>query len=268
MKKLMAFRFSLLILLVIASGVAIFAMRMINLNVNPHGLCPYSFVCFGIPSWKGFFASNPFVIASSVGLAILVLTPFLGRLFCGWLCPLGAIQEVLFRLTNGKPKGKVKPNISETWHKRLSFFKYLVLFMNVILAFFLVQALYMNACPVIALSNIGNYLVIGAITLFIFVVSSLFVERFYCRYFCPLGALMNLIIKLGNFLKIPRIMIKVNKEKCVNCKLCSSNCPMQIDVERDSKVTDSDCILCQRCKTKCPVDTIDCSFCNEREKNE
>lgn len=268
MKKLMLFRFSLLVLLVLATGGVIFVMRMGYLNINPHGLCPYSAVCFGIPTWREFFTSNPFIIGSSVGLIILALTPFLGRVFCGWLCPLGAIQEVLFRITNGKPKGNAKASVSDKWHKRLKYVKYIVLLMNIAFAFLLIQALYMNLCPVIAFSNIGNYLIISAITLFVFVISSLFIERFACRYLCPYGALMSLLLKLGNFLKIPRFMLTVNKEQCVNCSLCSSNCPMQIYVDKQLKVKDIDCILCQRCKAKCPRQGIGCEFCDERENNE
>lgn len=267
MKKLQIFRQSLLIFLFLASGGAIFLLRMGYLKLNPHGLCPYSFVCFGIPAWRGFFAANPFVIASSVGLIILLLTPFLGRIFCGWLCPLGAIQEILYRLTNRK-KVKVKPLITAKWDKRLKNLKYLILLMNLLLAYFLIQGLYMNACPVIALSNIANYLIISAITLFILALSSLFIERFGCRYLCPYGALMSLLLKVGNLLKIPRLLIKVNKSKCINCKLCSDNCPMQIEVEGTSQVTDSDCILCQRCRLKCPTQVINCEFCKEQIKDE
>ena len=264
----MIFRFSLLVLLVLSTGGAIFMMRMGYLNINPHSLCPYSGVCFGIPTWQGFFTSNPFIIGSSIGLIILILTPLIGRMFCGWLCPLGAIQEVLYRITNPQKKGKAKPVISKKWHNRLTNIKYLVLLMNVVFAYFLIQGLYMNACPVIAFANIGNYLIISTIILFIFGVTSLFVERFFCRYLCPYGALMSLLLKLGNILKIPRLMISINKEKCVCCGLCSRNCPMQIDVYNDSKVKDLECILCQRCKEKCPTKGIGCEFCNEREKNE
>jgi len=126
----------------------------------------------------------------------------------------------------------------------------------------------MNACPVIAFANIGTYLIISAVILFIFVVGSLFVERLGCRYLCPYGALMSLLLKVGNILKIPRLLLSINKEMCVNCELCSGSCPMQIDVDKESKVTDTECILCQRCKEKCPRQGIGCEFCSDRGKNE
>ncbi len=268
MKNLMKFRFVLLVLITLTTGTAIFLMRMGYLNINPHGLCPYSFVCFGIPTWRALFTSNPFIISSIVGISILVLTPFLGRLFCGWLCPIGAIQEVLYKLTNASPKGKVKRVISDKWHNRLKNLKYFILLMNIIFAYFLIQGIYMNGCPVIAFANIGNFLIISAIILFIFIVASLFIERFGCRYLCPYGALMSILLKLSNFLKIPRVMLKINKAMCVNCDLCSGNCPMQIDVDDKPKVIDSECILCHRCREKCPRKGIGCDFCNAREKNE
>lgn len=264
----MIIRFILLVLLVLSTGATILISRIGVLNANPHALCPYSFICFGIPTLRGFFTSNPFIISSVVGLIILISTLFLGRLFCGWLCPLGAIQEVLHKLTNGKIKGKAKPLISDKCHNRLKYFKYIVLLINIAFAYYLIQALYMNGCPVIALANIGNYLLISGIVIFIILTLSLFIERIWCRYFCPYGALMSLVMKIGNVLKIPRLMLKINKEKCVTCELCSSNCPMQIDVDKNSKVIDSECILCQRCKYKCPLNGIDCEFCKEQTTNE
>ena len=79
---------------------------------------------------------------------------------------------------------------------------------------------------------------------------------------------MSLLLKVGNFLKIPRLMLRIDKERCVNCDLCSGNCPMQIDVDEKAKVTNTECMLCQRCKVKCPRNCIDCTLCNERENNE
>ncbi|MBI9032755.1 4Fe-4S binding protein [bacterium] len=268
MKKLMIFRFTLLILITLVTGLGIFLTRMNYLKVNPHVLCPYSFICFGIPALQGFFSRNPVIIGSIVGAIILLLTPVLGRWFCGWLCPLGAIQEIFYKLTNGKSKGKVKPLISDNWDKRLKLIKYFVLLGNIFFAYFLIQALYMKACPLVALANLGNYLLVSSIVFFIIMISSLFVERIWCRYFCPYGALMSLLLLLGNLLRIPRIMLKVNKSMCVDCGLCSANCPMQIKVEDKNQVSNSECILCQRCKAKCPRQGIDCEFCNKGGKDE
>ncbi len=266
MKKVMLIRILILAFIALASFTAIALERFGVININPHSLCPYSLICFGIPSLRGFFSANPFYIATLIGLIILGLSPFLGRIFCGWICPIGAIQEVLYRLGNGQLKGRKKYLIRAKWDKILKKLKYLVLVMNIILATLLIQALYMAACPVIALANIATYLIISAIILFVFLLASLFIERFACRYLCPFGAMMSLMLKLGNKLKIPRLMLKINKEMCVNCELCSSNCPMQIDVDEKSKVADSECIMCFRCKAKCPRKGIDCEFCNDKDK--
>lgn len=265
MKKVMLIRFSILSLVILASVTALVLERFGVWGINPHGLCPYSFVCFGLPTLRGFFTANPFIIATLLGLIILFLTVFLGRIFCGWLCPLGAIQELLYRISNGAQKGKKKYLLTAKWDKKLKFFKYFILLMNIVLASLLFQAIYMAACPVIALANIGNYILISAIILSAFLIASVFVERFACRYLCPYGALMSIILKISNKIKLPRLMLKINKDMCVNCELCSSNCPMQIDVDEKVKVTDSDCIMCFRCKAKCPLKGIDCEFCNERD---
>lgn len=268
MKKIMIIRFSVLVMLTLLVATAIVLERLGVYNLNPHGLCPYSLVCFGIPTWRGLFSANPFIIASVLGALILLVTPFLGRIFCGWLCPLGAIQEVLYRITNKRRKGKIKPAVSAKVDKVLKNLKYVILLVNIIFAVLLIQALYMNACPLIAFANIGNYLKISAIVLFIFLLSSIFVERFGCKYLCPYGAAMSLILKVANYLKLPRLMLRINKAMCVNCELCSSNCPMQIPVEDKASVIDSDCILCLRCKQKCPRNGIDCAYCNENKEKE
>lgn len=264
----MIVRFSILSFIVLITFIAIVLEGLGIISLNPHGLCPYSLVCFGLPSLRNLFTANPFVISTIIGLSLLILTPFIGRLFCGWLCPMGAIQELLYRLSNGKLKGRKKYLISTKWDRILKSLKYGILALNIVLATLLIQALYMNACPVMAIANIGSYLKISAIVLLLFLTASLFIERFACRYLCPFGAMMSILLKISNKLKIPRLMIKVNKEMCVNCDLCSSNCPMQIRVDEKSKVTDSDCIMCFRCKAKCPRKGIDCQYCNEEDKHE
>ena len=89
---------------------------------------------------------------------------------------------------------------------------------------------------------------IGGLLLFIIIISSLFIERIFCRYLCPLGGVFNIISK-------PRLYKIKKNSKCVNCNLCNNNCPMEIDVSKETsefgKIKSGECIDCFKCVDTC-----------------
>lgn len=91
---------------------------------------------------------------------------------------------------------------------------------------------------------IEDYL-IGSIILIIVLVGSLMYDRFFCKYLCPMGAVYGLISKIS-FTKIVR-----NSDKCVNCGLCSKNCPVNIKVSQLDEVKTTECISCNSCVLSC-----------------
>lgn len=70
----------------------------------------------------------------------------------------------------------------------------------------------------------------------------------FCRYLCPIGAL------LGIFSLKPVFKLKLNKDKCVNCKLCEKKCPVQIELTE--KIEQHECIRCFECKSACRKDAV------------
>jgi ferredoxin len=78
-----------------------------------------------------------------------------------------------------------------------------------------------------------------------FIVGSIFIFRFFCRFFCPLGALYGLFNKISIF------GIKLDKPKCIDCGLCISKCKMDIH-----HVGDHECISCGECIDVCPTKAI------------
>jgi len=78
--------------------------------------------------------------------------------------------------------------------------------------------------------------------------AGLFIERFWCRYLCPLGAALAIFQKLS-FTKVVR-----NRETCISCGKCNRACPMGLAPLAAEKVTDADCIACGRCTESCPVE--------------
>ena len=192
---------------------------------------------------------------------ILLLYGFLfGRWICGFLCPFGLIQELLHKIKT--PKLKKSPVT-----RALSWLKY------VILAFFviLLPLAYADVLPLPAfckyicpsgtllgagglLSNEANTDMFGMLgplftwkflLLVIFIVGSVFAYRFFCRFFCPLGAIYGL------FNKISLLGMKLDEEKCVNCGLCVGQCGMDI-----RHVGDHECISCGSCIGVCPTKAI------------
>lgn len=266
MKRKLDFRNIVQILFLVVSSIVIYLMRS-GKNINPHSVCPYSGVCFGVPASAGLLDISPFLISAIVGGVILLSTMVFGRFFCGWVCPIGSIQEFVHAIGR-KSSLKKTPSISNSLHKKMSYIKYVILLINVTMAYLLVQPLYMNLCPVLSLSNIGKPLIIAGATVSLLIISSIYVERFFCKYLCPFGALMNIMQMIGKVLRIPRFKIKVNEQLCTHCTLCTKNCPMQINVDALYIVEDGDCIQCNRCKTACPRDgiTTNCKVGTKNEK--
>jgi len=177
-----------------------------------------------------------------VALAFLLgLTFIVGRAVCGYGCPVGAVQELLYDVPTGKSKrGKL---ILPT---RVAFLIRLVM-LGVIVGSFLVLGvdLIEEIAPYqlwqLELVFPGFFVIVG------FFVASVFLYRPFCRLFCPFGAVASLVAKFSRF--------KLEKgESCVECGVCDKTCPTGEMTERYGE-----CYLCGRCMTACKTDAIKCS---------
>ena len=183
---------------------------------------------------------------------IMLYGIMLGRWICGFLCPFGLIQDLLFKIRSPKLK---KNRVT----KVLSYFKYvlLVLFVVVFPIIYAIRNMPLPAfckyiCPsgtiggAIALllnpSNSEMFEMLGPLFTWKFiltcsiVVTCVFIFRAFCRFICPLGALYGL------FNRFAILGIKVESDKCTDCGLCVSKCKMDI-----SRVGDHECINCGEC---------------------
>lgn len=215
-----------------------------------HRYCPYAVVCFGVFSQKANVTHQFFTIAVLSGLTLAAATMFTGRFFCGWVCPVGTIQEELHRVTHPGRK-RFRHWLAYRVHRWLRWLKYLVLAKTLILAWVGLQGLYMRFCPILALSYPYAVTIIGAIFFGLVIFASIFVERFFCRYLCPYGALMNVFQWIGGLVRIPRKKISRDIETSINCFDCVNYCTMQIDIGYKTVISDPDCIHCQQCIRKC-----------------
>lgn len=247
MTKLTLRKLSQAIFLVL--GLAILSMIIVGGRKSIHNICPYALICFG------FLKGNLITISVGIaglgillGIGFMVLSMFQGRLFCGYICPLGTLQELFYALLR-KKRAKQIPFMLE---RRFAKLKYYILTLNIILVVVGISWLYINFCPIYGLSRLPS-LAFGGLLIFIAILAlGLLLERFWCRYLCPYAALLNLAQMLGKFLGIRRRKIYRNLERCIDCELCSRNCPMNLNILETEYVEDPDCIHCLRCTTKCP----------------
>ena len=192
---------------------------------------------------------------------ILLYGLFFGRWICGFLCPFGLVQDLLHKIKTPKIK---KSKLT----RALSYFKYVILvFLVVILPLiyvfwdFPLPAFCKYICPAGTLGgaiglllhptnsnlfeSLGPLFTWKMVLLVAFVVLSIFMYRFFCRFFCPLGAIYGL------FNKISFLGVKLDRPKCVDCGLCVSKCKMDI-----RHVGDHECISCGDCIDVCPTSAI------------
>ena len=230
-------------------SVSLFVLLIEGTLPVAHEFCPYASVCFGV--WKIGAKFAPFIFPASIiiGTAIALSSLFLGRWFCGYVCPLGTIQELIF--STRKSKKKFVQLIPYNIHKRLNVIKYIVFLFTAVTAFLAAQYLYMKFCPVLAIAHIQNITLAGIIVLGIVILVGFFFERFWCRYLCPYAALMNVIQKIADMSGIKRYKIFRNIHTSINCFNCLNYCPMNIDIGYNEKISDINCIKCLSCVRQC-----------------
>jgi Na+-translocating ferredoxin:NAD+ oxidoreductase RnfG subunit len=133
--------------------------------------------------------SAAFLLMAAMPIAILLA----GNIYCGYLCPFGALQELLGYIV----PARFKPALSRRDMKKPRFAKYVMLWVLVMLFFVLRRRTVLEADPLIAVFSLrlhaGDIGPILAVILGVAVVGSLFYERFWCRYLCPAGAFLSLV---------------------------------------------------------------------------
>lgn len=194
-----------------------------------------------------------------------------GRFVCGWLCPFGLVQDLLYKIPLFK-KRKQLPK-----HEILKYGKYVTLFGLVIIGsaflftgFAKVPAFCKFLCPSGTLfgaipllsanemlrSQIGGLFFWKLAILLGIVLLSIKVYRPFCQYLCPLGAIY------GWFNRFSLVQIRWEKDACVSCGACQKACPVNLPPEQIS--VSAECIRCGKCVDVCPAKCI--NFCGKKEQ--
>ena len=187
-----------------------------------------------------------------VFLCMLLGSVFLGRIFCGWLCPMGGMQECLFSVNDRVPK--------QGFRNYIKYAIWVVWIGAVILCFIFrkkeisIDFFYMTDHG-ISIAEIYNYVIYYGVIFLVLIPAVLFGKRIFCHYFCWMAPFMVIGTKIRHLLHLPGLHIISEKEKCISCKKCNQNCPMGLNVVelvKDDHDFGAECIQCGSCVDHCP----------------
>ncbi|NOY64510.1 MAG: 4Fe-4S binding protein [Nitrospirae bacterium] len=186
-------------------------------------------------------------------VAIVVISLFMKKGFCGWICPIGTISQYLWmagrRLFGRNFIIKKEIDIPLRAIKYLIMALFLILIgiamtPNMMILFFITD--YYKIVDVRTMKFFTEMSRTTLVVLSALVLLGLLYKNFWCRYLCPYGALLGLVSILSP------LKIKRNEEHCMHCRKCSENCPSLIDVEKKTIISSPECYGCLTCVSHCP----------------
>jgi polyferredoxin len=196
--------------------------------------------------------SGGLVVFALLFLGSLVL----GRLWCGYLCPAGGLQEICNLALK-------RPLVT----KKIDGLKYLVflsIFGSLALAIWsagglkTVDLFYRTENGISILAAGGIAMFVGPVAI-ILLFTRIFGKRGFCHTFCPIAVMLISGRKIRNLVRWPALHLEADSNRCIDCNMCPKECPMSLDVHgmvREGKMEQADCILCGSCVDVCPGQAI------------
>ncbi|MFW5701413.1 MAG: 4Fe-4S binding protein [Bacteroidota bacterium] len=180
-------------------------------------------------------------------IGVLLLTYLLGQVWCGWVCHLGAFQDVLFKSSKfdflrGAKAQRVMHGIR--------YFLFAALIIQLIIT---KSNLFIKIDPFKVAFNFISVYTIGWILLGFLVLTSIFIYRPFCRSACPVG-LLN-----GFMSRIPGASaLGLRNDECTGCRICSEQCDSDAIIRSGglSRLDNADCMTCGECIDDCPKNAL------------
>lgn len=186
-------------------------------------------------------------------IGILVISLLMKKAFCGWICPIGTVSQLLWMAgeklfgRNFRIIPQVDIPLRAVKYVLLALFILLIgvaMTPNMMLLFFITD--YYKAVDVKMMMFFTHMSAVTMWTLAALFLLSFLYKNVWCRYLCPYGALLGLLSKISPA-KIER-----SDEKCIHCGACSRHCPSLIDVAHSVRISSSECFGCLTCASHCP----------------
>ena len=192
-------------------------------------------------TWS-LFLSDPFIFLFWI---FIIVTVFLfGRgLFCGWMCPFGSLSEAIYKFARLVGLKRFQTHLPQVWHDRLKWLKYAIFFGLLIVSMFsmglaekLAEIEPFKTTFLVGIQN--RTWPFGLFVVFLLGLS-IFIERPYCKYLCPLGASLAMPSTFRWFgLK--------RKQDCNSCKACAVGCGAQA-IDAEGRIDHRECLHCLDC---------------------
>lgn len=226
-----------------------------------------SFLLFPLTIY--YFSPALIIIAAADGIVatsfiiftvMFFLSLVFGRLFCGWVCPAGGLQEASFMINNKAARGGKA--------YRIKYYIWVPWLLLIILLFIRaggirqVDPLY-HIPGGISVSQPGDYIIYFFIVGLIFILSLTAGKRAFCHYLCWMAPFMIIGTKIKSVRLWPSLHLTTVSDTCNNCKRCNKECPMSLDVNTlvNSGIENNpECILCAACIDACPQSVLRFSF--------
>lgn len=227
------------------------------------------------PVTMNFFSPYVIVQGASQGIvngslavfaAMLIGSLFLGRLWCGWACPAGGLQEmseaVNRRAVNGRKVDWIKWVIWVPW-------------ISIIVWLALRAGGYQQIDLLLDTQNgisvagdaerpiLYAYIIYYGVIALIFLAAALIGRRGFCHTFCWMAPFMMIGRWLRNRLPWPALRLRADASACTQCHTCTRNCPMSLDVSamvQAEQMENPECVLCGMCVDQCAAKAIRYSF--------
>lgn len=214
---------------------------------NLHAVCPFGAVeTAGRLLLEGRFIQKLNVSNLWIFLGSILGTLFLGAAFCGYLCPLGSVQEWVGKM--GRKIFHKRYVIHSKVDRALGYLRYGLLVLIVVQTTRMLTLVFKRFDPYYALMHFwtGDVLPSALIVLAVVLMASLIVERPWCRWLCPFGGLQGIIQCVSPW------KIRRDEQGCTGCRACSKACPMHIPLHRKGSLLDTRCNRCGLCIDACP----------------